>query len=185
MSAWKLLPVMLLSSPLVAIDHRDAAGIIAVAVVFPFVMVAAAPAIAFTLQRAGVDPGAAHSSLLARRVDRLWRETTDRPFRLYSGYEEFTDGVAFYSRSHPRAVHVLDGGDLNAFDAAIAREGIVLLCPASPHYPPGAVLCRDAANSVATRFPLGKRAEVEIARRSFGVAGEPARYLIITIPPPG
>ena len=61
MSAWTLLPVMLLSSPLITISRRDAAGIVTLAVVFPFVMIALAPAVAFAIHRAG--PAALHRAL--------------------------------------------------------------------------------------------------------------------------
>src|SRR5882757_320253 len=64
MSAFTLLPVMLLSSPLVAVSRRNAMRVVALAVVFPFVMVVVAPAIAFGIHRAGSAPDAAHSSLL-------------------------------------------------------------------------------------------------------------------------
>src|SRR5439155_408588 len=43
MSAFTLLPVMLLSSPLVALTRRDAASVLTIAVAFPFVRVALAP----------------------------------------------------------------------------------------------------------------------------------------------
>src|SRR5262249_46243789 len=79
MSAFALLRVMLWSSPLVAIPRRDAIGVLTLAVAFPFVMVAIAPAIAFAIHSAGPAPGSAHASLLARPIEQLWRETTDRP----------------------------------------------------------------------------------------------------------
>ena len=41
MSAWALLPVVLLSSPLIALDRRPVTATLAAAVVFPVVMVAA------------------------------------------------------------------------------------------------------------------------------------------------
>src|SRR5262244_1624380 len=108
MSAFTLLPVMLLSSPLVALARRDAVRVLTVAVALPVVMVAAAPAVAFVIHRAGPPPGSVHASVLAEPIERLWRETTDAPLRFFGGFDEFTDGVTFYMRSHPLAVHVLD-----------------------------------------------------------------------------
>jgi hypothetical protein len=106
MSAWTLLPVMLLSSPLVAITRRDAVRILALAVLLPLVMVALAPAIAFGIHRAGPAPDAALSSVLVEPIEQLWRATTDRPLKVFAGYDDFTDGVAFYMHSHPLAAHV-------------------------------------------------------------------------------
>ena len=53
MPAWTLLPVMLLSSPLLAVYRQAAARIVMVAVLFPLVVLAAAPAIAVVTHRAG------------------------------------------------------------------------------------------------------------------------------------
>jgi hypothetical protein len=183
MPAWTLLPVMLLASPLTAISRRDAVGIVTLAAAFPFVMVALAPAVAFVLHRAGLPPGAAHSSVLAEPVERLWRETTAAPLRLFSGFDEFTDGVAFYLPSHPRAVHVLDGTASQALEADIGRDGIALLCPARSEDRPRSGWCVNAAIARARCSMPGAQVEIEVTRRYLGIAGDPARYLIVTIPP--
>src|SRR5215813_12907075 len=130
MSAWTLLPVMLLSSPLIVISRRDAVRVLALAVLLPLVMVALAPAIAFGIHRAGPAPDAALSSVLVEPVEQLWRATTDRPLKVFAGYDDFTDGVAFYMRSHPLAAHVLDGPISPAMEQRIGRDGIAMLCPA-------------------------------------------------------
>jgi hypothetical protein len=183
MSAWTLLPVMLLSSPRVSLPRRDAVNIVTLAVVFPLLMVALAPAIAFALHRAGVPPGSAHSSELAEPVERVWRDTTPAPLRVFSGFDEFTDGVAFYLPSHPLAVHVLDGTASQALEARIGRDGIALLCPARSAERPRSAECVNAAIARARCSIPGIQVEVEVARRYLGIAGNPARYLIVTIPP--
>ncbi|HXL48845.1 MAG TPA: glycosyltransferase family 39 protein [Xanthobacteraceae bacterium] len=183
MSAWTLLPVMLLSSPLVAIGRRDAVRVLALAVLLPFVMVALAPAIAFGIHRAGPAPDAALSSVLVEPIEQLWRKTTDRPLKVFAGYDDFTDGVAFYMRSHPLAAHVLDGPISPAMGQRIGRDGIALLCPASPRDPSSAANCMNAATSLMARFPLGKQQEIEVSRRYLGFDGAPARYLLFAIPP--
>jgi 4-amino-4-deoxy-L-arabinose transferase-like glycosyltransferase len=183
MSAWTLLPVMLLSSPLVAISRRDAVRVLALAFLLPFVMVAVAPAIAFAIHRAGPAPDAALSSVLVEPIEQLWRNTTDRPLKVFAGYDDFTDGVAFYMRSHPLAAHVLDGPISPAMEQRIGHDGIALLCPARPRDPSSAVGCMNAATSLAARFPISKHQEVEVSRRYLGVDGAPARYLLFAIPP--
>jgi Dolichyl-phosphate-mannose-protein mannosyltransferase len=183
MSAWTLLPVMLLSSPLIVISRRDAVHVLALAVLLPIVMVALAPAIAFGIHRAGPAPDAALSSVLVEPIEQLWRATTDRPLKVFAGYDDFTDGVAFYMRSHPLAAHVLDGPISPAMEQRIGRDGIAMLCPARARATSGAANCVDAANSLAARFPRGKQQEVEVSRRYFGVEGTPARYLLFAIPP--
>jgi hypothetical protein len=139
---------------------------------------AAAPAIAVAVHRAGgVGPAAAHGSLLAEAVERLWRETSDRPVRLFAGCDDLGYGIAFYLPSRPLVVNAVDGTPQPGLDARIARDGIVLVAPARPGN------CLTGANARAAQGPVGKRIEVEVARRLLGVAGPPARYLIIAIPP--
>jgi hypothetical protein len=184
MSAWTLLPVMLLSSPLVMISRRDALGILTLAAAFPVAMVAAAPAIGFAIHSSEPPPGAAQSSVLAEPVERVWRETTDQPLRLFGGYEEFTDAVPFYMPSHPLAVHVLDGVAVSqALEARIGRDGIALVCPTRSPERPTTGLCVDRAVARARCSLPGVQVEIEVFRRHLGVGGKRARYLIITIPP--
>jgi hypothetical protein len=184
MSAWTLLPVMLLSSPLVMISRRDALGILTLAAAFPVAMVAAAPAIGFAIHSSEPPPGTAQSSLLAEPVERVWRETTDQPLRLFGGYEEFTDAVPFYMPSHPLAVHVLDGVAVSqALEARIGRDGIALVCPTRSPERLTTGLCIDRAVARARCSLPGMQVEVEVFRRHLGVGGKRARYLIITIPP--
>jgi len=183
MSAWTLLPVMLLSSPLVMISRRDAAGIVTLAVVFPFVMVALAPAVAFAIHRAGPAALTAHSAMLAAPVERLWRETSDRPLRVFGGFVELADGVPFYLPSHPVAAHVLDGPVSQAMEARIGRDGIVMVCPARDPERPVTGQCVDRAIARARCSLPGMQVEVEVRRRYLGVGGARERYLIVTIPP--
>ena len=184
MSAWTLLPVMLLSSPQVTISRRDALGILTLAAAFPVAMVAAAPAIGFAIHSSEPPPGTAQSSLLAEPVERVWRETTNQPLRLFGGYEEFTDAVPFYMPSQPFAVHVLDGVAVSqALEARIGRDGIALVCPTRSPERPTTGLCIDRAVARARCSLPGMQVEVEVFRRHLGVGGKRVRYLIITIPP--
>ena len=54
-------------------------------------------------------PGAAHAARLAQRVEAVWRETSDRPLRLFAGWEDFGYAVAFYLPGRPQVVNALDG----------------------------------------------------------------------------
>jgi hypothetical protein len=146
------------------------------------VMVVVAPAIALNIHR-GATANATHSSLLAAPVEQLWRETTDRPLKLFAGFDDFTDGIIFYLPSHPLPVHALDSTLSPAIEQRIGRDGIVLLCPERPRDPAGATWCMNAATSLVARFPPGKRKEIEVARRYLGLDGAPARYFLFTIPP--
>lgn len=65
MASWSLLPVVLLSSPLVKLPRLDAVRVTAFAAIFPVVMVTVAPAIAFVTHRTGFAAYMLHSAPLA------------------------------------------------------------------------------------------------------------------------
>ncbi len=176
MSAWTLLPVMLLSSPLVTIARKDAARIVAAAAVFPLLMLAAAPAIGFAVHRIGA-PEEGHASVLAKTVDRFWREAIDAPLKVFGSTETFTYGVPFYLREHPAVVHLLERPATPQEEALIARDGVALLCPMT------SVICLGAADARAAAVPGARRKEVEIRRSYWGSEGRSERYAIVAIPP--
>jgi hypothetical protein len=158
-------------------NSRDVANIVALAVIVPLVMLAAAPAVAYMVHRNGVTPGAAHASQLAQRVEAVWRETSDRPLRLFAGWEDFGYAVAFYLPERPQVVNALDGVPPADLDARIARQGIVMVCPADAHG------CVDVAMRRASRASVGRRVEAEISRRYLKFEGDPARYVIVAVAP--
>ena len=170
---------MFLSSPLVAVRQRHAARVLMVAV-----PLWSRWSSSRSRRRSRSSPIASasrprlsHSSLLAAPVERLWRETSDQPLRLFSSYEDFNYGVAFYLPSRPLTVKAVDGIPPPGPDERIERDGIVLVVPARPS------VCLTLANARAAQGPAGKRLEVEVARGFLGTAGQPARYLIVAIPP--
>lgn len=177
MASWSLLPVVLLSSPVVSLPHVAASRVVGFAIIFPLVMVIVAPAIALFTHRAAGTPSMLHSSLLAPAVDKIWRETTSKPLRLFSGYVDFAYGVAFYLPSHPPVVHVLDGVLARDFDTRLARDGIALVCPAED------VPCVSRLDALVARMPGSKRETVEVARTLLGTASAAGRYVIAAVPP--
>jgi hypothetical protein len=177
MSAWTLLPVVLLSSPRITVGRRQTVYAAAFAAVLPLILLAAAPLIAFAIHRGGdLKPSAAQASLLAERVAQVWRESTERPLRLVGGEPDLAYGTAFYLPGRPTPVPAIEVVGQSA-QARIARDGVALVCLAADQP------CRAAAERVAG--PGSRRVEVELARRFLGVAGRPARYLIVVIPPQG
>jgi 4-amino-4-deoxy-L-arabinose transferase-like glycosyltransferase len=179
LSCWSLLPVVLLSSPLVVVTREAAVRIVAIAMALPLLMVLLAPGIAIAIHQMGiVKPAAAHSRLLAQAVEQAWHEATERPLRLVGGEADLAYGVAFYAADKPSAFPDFDRR--LAFwitPERIAREGIALVCAA------GDRACVSNAEGLAAAGPPGRRTEVTLARRHFGREGASARYLIITVPP--
>jgi 4-amino-4-deoxy-L-arabinose transferase-like glycosyltransferase len=176
MSAWTLLPVMLLSSPLITVVRKDAARILAAAIALPLVMLAIAPAFGFVIHRVG-KASDGHSSLLAGPVKQLWRETTDQPLKVFGSTGVFTYGIPFYLPDHPIAVHVLERPATVQEEKLIQKNGVAMVCPTIE------AVCMSLAKMRAAQSPFAKETQVEVRRSYLGGQGSPARYLIIAIPP--
>jgi hypothetical protein len=175
MSAWAMLPVVLLSPLPIELDRRPVLVTIAAAVLLPIVMVAAAPFIAGSIHSKGGTPAAMHSRLLADRVAHEWRRVTDKPLKMVGGDSDLAYGVAFYLPSRPQAFP-----DFNRLLAPwvdvtrLPRDGIAIVCPASD---PTCVLPAAALNLT------GPRIEADLTRSYFGKPGATGRYLIMIVPP--
>ena len=178
MSAWTLLPVVLLSSPRIQVTRRALAQLLAIAIALPLVMTAAAPAIAYAIHQAGVFYSQAHARLLAPEIARVWRETTDRPLLLVGGDGGLAYGAAFYLPARPSVFSWLSRRESPwVDDARLAREGMAAICLARDQS------CVRRMNALAARSPAGRRSEIEVSRNFLGVPGAPERYLITTMPP--
>ena len=173
-----LLPVVLLSSPQVTLPRAAAIRILAIALAVPVVCVIAAPLVALVVHLRGSENYGAHYRLVAEAVEKVWRESTDRPLRLVGGSANLLYGSVFYFADRP-SIDEIVSPQLTPWvdDARIAREGIALYCPAAD------LVCMKALNARAAESVVGRRVEVEISRTFLGIAGKPERYVIVTIPP--
>jgi 4-amino-4-deoxy-L-arabinose transferase-like glycosyltransferase len=177
MSGMTLLPVVLLASPLVSIHRAAAIRLLALAIVFPLLMVAASPVIAIVIHDNGVPNYATHYRLIAQAVDRAWRQHTDKPLRIVGSFRTVVDGTNEYFPSRP-ATYAITSPWRTPWvdDSRIEREGIAIVCPLLE------TECVDAMNAYAARYGA-KVEEVTLARRYFGTDDPPMRYEIVIIPP--
>lgn len=177
MCAMTLLPIVLLSSPLVTISRQAAVRLLALAIAFPLLMVAVSPVIAIVIQQRGVEHYAGHYRLIARAVERAWRAHTDQPLRIV-GSDGIVNGIVFYLPDQPSAVDVLAPAATPwVNEDRIVRQGIAIVCP-EPE-----ISCVAAMNMYAVRYPTAQRQDVTLARRHFGLIGKPVRYQLLIIPP--
>jgi len=172
-----LLPVVLLSSPLITVSAQGARRIIGFALAFPLIAVALSPLIAFVIHRQGVPNHAAHYRQLAQAVEKAWGAATDRPLRFIGSYNNLLYGMLLYL---PRDVAPLEIADPRVTpwvdEAAAVRDGIALTCPRDDR---GCMQALDRrVQGLASR-----RSEVEISRRYFGDADAPERFVIAIVPP--
>jgi hypothetical protein len=174
-----LLPVVLLSSPLIAISRRAAIGILAVAMALPVLAICVAPIVALTTQLNGVANYGAHYRLVAQAAEKVWHETTDRELRLVGSYNNLLYGTVFYFSARPSAYEIVSPEVTPwADEARIQRDGILFYCPEAE------ALCMNAFVARAAKS-AGRRSEVTISRRFLGLAGAPVRYAIMAVPPAG
>jgi 4-amino-4-deoxy-L-arabinose transferase-like glycosyltransferase len=178
MGSMTLYPVVLLSSPFFVISRAAAVRVVATAIAVPLLALAASPGIAMIIHRNGVSNFATHYHLVAQAVEKAWRGSSDKPLRLIGSYDNVLNGVAFYLSDRPSTVEIVTATRTPwADEVRVKRDGIALVCPMAVSVCMGAIEKRVAAD------PDAKRVEVEISRSYFGIAGVPARYLIVVVPP--
>jgi 4-amino-4-deoxy-L-arabinose transferase-like glycosyltransferase len=170
---WTLLPVVLLSPPSLSISRRAAARILALAIVVPVAAIVAAPAVALVQQLNHFPSERPHYDQAAREIDRFWRERTGDPLRYIGGDSEMANGVAFYLDS---AAPYFAPQMESSSDPKVARHGIALVCAAWNQD------CVAVIDSMMRRYG-GSREEVTEQRSLFGIAGPPARFVIVVVPP--
>jgi 4-amino-4-deoxy-L-arabinose transferase-like glycosyltransferase len=178
MSAVTPLPIVLLSSPQITLSREAGVRLLALAIIFPLLMVAAAPVIALVIHREGVPNYATHYRLIARAVARSWHAQTDKPLRIVGSYTNIVNGTIFYFRSKPTTFDIM-APELTPWvdDSRIARDGIAIVCP-QPE-----TACLAAMNAYASRSAATKFTNVTLSRRYLGTPDTPVTYRIAIIPP--
>ena len=172
MPMWTLLPVMLLSSPAVSVNQRQARNILGFAIAVPIVAILVSPAVAIVIHRIEkVEPIARHARLLTQRVEEAWAAASSEPLRFVDGTPEVAYEIAAYAHDKPRALP-----RLQIDPALIADSGKVVVCYADTQ-------CAQEILAYAVHEPSDRWLEVEIARNYFDVRGTLQKYAVLIIPP--
>jgi len=172
MSAWTLLPVVLLSPSALHLRPVDTRRLLGLAIALPLVMLVASPAIAwFTRDKA--QPAEAQGRLLAQEVDRDWRNLTPEPLRFVGGEADLAYAVVTWSADRPRALT-----DMPMPPATVLRRaGRAIVCFAEDKG------CKSKAAELAAVTPGSRVVESTIVRGFFRSLGRPQGYTITLIPP--
>ena len=173
MSAWTLLPVLLLSSPRIALRPVDTRHILLLAAALPLIALIISPAIAIKNRRDGAPTAAMQAPLLAKAVERLWREATPRPLACVGGDGDVLLGVAAYASDKPRA---LMEGLAEPREAHLRQAGMVLLCYAED------VACLNQAKRRAGAAS-STTTQIAISQKSWGKVLPSRSYTMIVVPP--
>jgi len=107
MSGMTLLPVVLLSSPLVTVPREAAIRVLALALLYPIVVTAVSPGIALVTHRTGVPNYASHYQLIARAVESDWSKRTNQPLRVIGSYGPIVNGIEFYFENSPSTLDII------------------------------------------------------------------------------
>jgi 4-amino-4-deoxy-L-arabinose transferase-like glycosyltransferase len=173
MSAWTLLPVLLLSSPQVTLRPLDTRRIMLMAAALPLIMIVISPAIAIMNRGDGPPRPGLQSRLLAIEVERLWHEALPQRLRFIGGDGSILLGVVAYANDKPRAL--MDGlPDPSA--AYLRHSGMVLLC-----FTDDAACQSNAARRVGSA--PSRTTQTAISQKSWGETLPPRSYTIIIVPP--
>lgn len=177
MPAVTLLPIVLLSSPLLALRHKATVWLLAFALVFPLIMLVVAPGVAMVIHRHGVPRHSDHYRLLAQALEKSWHDRTDKALAIVGSDDNLANGMLFYFSSRPLAYYITAPALSPWLDEArIARDGIALACPQEER------VCVDELSARAAKAGVSTT-EITLVREYLGVPGVPARYVLAVIPP--
>ena len=173
-----LLPVVLLSSPLMTVTRTVAARTTGLAIIVSVVALVASPIVAVTKLNAGVENDASYVPAAAVAIDREWRKATDRPLELLAGPFGLASSVAFTLKDRPSSFAEFSPYLSPWADAqAVLHKGLAAICPTRD------TLCMRDLDAFAKRRPPARRVEVELTPRWLGFAGTPDRFVIAIMPP--
>lgn len=176
--AYGLLPVMMLRSPLLLMPRLALMRLAAIVTALMLTIAVSSPIVALVFLKFGVENNAAYAKLAADAVEREWRETCKCRLQLVGGSWTLADAAAFYMTDRPSTY-----GDFSRYvspwvdEARLAKEGIAIICPAEDNG------CLAGMNALTRAGPPGRRTEVTLTRHWLGLAGEPKRFVIATVPP--
>jgi len=175
--AMTLLPIVLLSSPLVAVSRLAAVRLLALATVFPLFMLAVSPLVALGLVLRGVPNHGSDYRAVAQAVERVWRVHTDIPLRIIGG-NDFVNGIVFYFKDQPSTLDI-GNPKLTPWVSVdrIGREGAAIVCPETDAF------CVRALRGYAAYYQVVVDENAVVSRRYFGFDSPPERYEILVIAP--
>ena len=179
-----LLPVVLLSSPMVKLSREWAARIAALAVAVPVAACLVSPIVAYVILKSGAENDALYARLVMTDMQKQWREATNKPLKLIAGPFGLISSAAFYGADRP-LTFVGDEGVEEftrylspwATPTRIASEGIAIACPADERW------CLIAMNELMADASNSTQTEVVLRRHWLWLDGPPARFVIAVVPP--
>jgi 4-amino-4-deoxy-L-arabinose transferase-like glycosyltransferase len=176
MSAWFLLPTVLLVPATATLARADANRVALGVATLTLAAVLIAPAIAWIRHVGGTTGGREYYRLLGERITDEWHRHTGRPLTFVQGHEELIAAVAFYSPDHPNSLPALSVSPW-ASAQQLERDGWAFVCPSRDPQ------CDQQKRSQVPDRQQMQRLELELTPRFLGRSGKPESFFVALIPP--
>jgi 4-amino-4-deoxy-L-arabinose transferase-like glycosyltransferase len=179
MSAWFLLPIVLLSPARVTLTRTAAVRVATGVAILTTAVLAAAPAVAWSNFAKGTENGRAYYRVVGEELTRAWRTAMGgRPLTIVAwGDPSLAQATSFYSPDHPDSAPWF--GLLpypSVTDARLRREGWASACFAEEQ------LCAAAAERHSADHPGVMRIEETLTVSFFGMSAASKRFIFILTP---
>ncbi len=174
MSAWFLLPIVLLSPPQLILPRATAVRAALGVAIMSLVVLAAAPAVAWIKYTRDVKDERAFYRAVSEELTRNWRATMQRRLAIVTGDPSVAQAVSFYSPDHP---------DISPFFLAEegssrpARQGWAEVCFEEDRQ------CSASAERSAAGQSGVTRVEKDLTISFFGIAPASAKVRFWMVPP--
>jgi Dolichyl-phosphate-mannose-protein mannosyltransferase len=173
--ALNLLPVVLMSSPKIALPRFSLKVMAVVAVLVPLVSIAFAPGVAWVRLKFGGENHASYARLVGEALSQEWRKTTNKPLRLMAGPFGLISTAAAYAPEKPSTFAEFDPYLSPWVDKErIAREGMAIVCPSD---------FLHCMNDIKRYAPDVPRKEITVTRKWLGFESAPEKFTIAILPP--
>jgi 4-amino-4-deoxy-L-arabinose transferase-like glycosyltransferase len=173
-----LLPVVLLSSPLMTITRTAASRITGLAIIVSVAALVASPIVTIAKLKAGAENDASYVHAAGAAIDREWAQTTNRPLEIVAGPFGLVSSVAFTLKDKPSTFANFSTYASPWADAqALLHKGLVAICPSRD------ADCMKNMAALEQNRPVTRRVEVDLTPKLFGLTGTPERFVIAIMLP--
>lgn len=176
MSAWTLLPVVLLGSPKLQLTQSAPGKILFAAVLYSFAALSISPLAAAYVGNKEASGATLNASRLVSEIDAFWRNATSKPLQQVSVPHENLQ-VAYYAPASWKGV------DIGAFASRRKKRFL-------DHNKATAIACRNndedclkQAEALIAENRLAARREIELRREWLFFKGMPERFVLFAIVP--
>ncbi|MCP9627650.1 glycosyltransferase family 39 protein [Rhodopseudomonas palustris] len=176
MPAYTLLPIVLLSSPLIEVSRAALRKVLIGAVALALAILAAAPGAAVVIHTTSHPEPYEYASLLADDIAKEWQRHSSQPIGLVAGETVLAETTAYYLRTDTRA---FETSDIAALKAEITARGGALVCSAADQP------CLSVAEQIVAGQPQILRSKVWLSRPLFGLAGGTVQDVFFLVLPDG